>query len=125
MLDFFVDYILPAGYNTSALTSIIACQMSIRLEVHQLEGLDDRRRVFNRHVDLYRMGNGYVSNFYYEGQLYSSDPQPTMKEALGQLVGRLHPFGFKALRSRLNFERQRYLAEREPWVDYPDATQTG
>lgn len=97
----------------------------MRLEVHQLEGLDDRRRVFNRHVDLYRMENGYVANFYYEGQLYSSDPQPTMKEALGQLVGRLHPSGFKALRSRLNFQEQRYLAEREPWVDYPNATQIG
>lgn len=100
-------------------------QIPMRLEVHQLEGLDDRRRVFNRHVDLHRMENGYVANFYYEGQSYSSDPQPTMKKALGQLVERLHPLGFKALRSRLNFQGRRYLAEREPWVDYPnDATQT-
>ena len=96
--------------------------MVMRLETHQLEGLDDRSRVFNRHVDLTRMENGYVANFYYEGQLYLSDPQPTMKEALHQLVRRLHPLGFKGLRSRLNFRGQRYLAEREPWVNYQNAT---
>lgn len=94
----------------------------MRIETHQLEGLDDRRRVFNRHAEIGRTEDGYVASFYYEGQFFSSDSIRTIKEAMGQLVLRLQQSGFSRLRSRLNFRGQRYLAEREPWVDYGDAS---
>jgi hypothetical protein len=94
----------------------------MRIETHQLEGLDDRRRVFNRHVEIRRTEEGYTANFYYEGRFFSSDSHPTIKEAMGRLIQRLQQSGFSRLRSRLNFRGQRYLAEREPWVDYGDAS---
>ncbi len=94
--------------------------ISKRIEAHQLEGLDNRKRVFNRHVDLRRSEKRYVSTFHYEGQSFSSKPQPTIKEALADLIQRLHQSGFSQLRSRINFRGKRYLAEREPWTSYND-----
>ena len=89
-----------------------------RLETHQLEGFDSRRRFFNRHVDLRRTETGYVSTFYYEGQFFSSDPKRTMKEAMEHLIQHLLRSGFSKLRSRLNFRGKRYLVEREPWINH-------
>lgn len=89
-----------------------------RIEIHQLEGLDTRRRVFNRNVEITRTDSGYVGTIPYEGETYSSDPRPTIKEALNDLVQRLVGKGFSELRSRVNFRGKRYLAEREPWVQY-------
>ncbi len=91
-----------------------------RIEGHQLEGLDDRSRVFNRTADLNRTENQYTASFAYEGQFHSSDSRPTIKEAIHFLVRRLHKLGFSKLRSRLNFRGKRYLAEREPWIEYSD-----
>ncbi len=93
----------------------------MRLEIHQIEGQDDRTRVFNRHADLERTEDGYTASFYYEGHFYSSTPQRTIKESLSQLIQRLQQLGFCKLRSRLNFRGKRYLAEREPWTHYEDA----
>ena len=89
-----------------------------RIEIHQLEGQDRRKRVFNRHVEIHRMENRYVSSFQYEGKSYWSDSQPIIKAALDHLVQKLHQAGFSQLRSRLNFRGKRYLAEREPWTNY-------
>ena len=101
---------------------MINLQPSRRIEIHQLEGLDTRNRVFNRNVNLVREEGRYISTFSYEGSLLSSGSQPTIKEALGDLVRKLHQAGFKQLQSRLNFRGKRYFAESEPWVIYDDKT---
>ena len=90
----------------------------MRLETHQLEGQDERLRMFNRHVDLERTHEGYVATLYYEGKFFTSAPHSTIKESLLNLIQQLHVSGFSNLRSRLNFRGKRYLAEREPWMDY-------
>ena len=92
-----------------------------RIERYQLEGQDPALRVFNRLVEINRGENGYTSLFSYEGTTYSSTPKKTIKEALFTLVESLQHTGFGRLRSRLNFRGKRYLAEREPWTDYPDS----
>ena len=97
----------------------------MRLEIHQLEGQDTRRRVFNRHVDIERAHNSYTAAFYYEGTFYSSDPQRTIKESLSQLIRNLQQKGYCKLCTRLNFRGRRYFAEQEPWIHYEDVAQNG
>jgi len=41
-------------------------------------------------------------------------------EALRALVAKLQQVGFSRLRTRMNFRGNRYYAEKEPWIDYPD-----
>jgi len=90
------------------------------VERHQIEGQDERRRVFNRLVDIQRTEKGYSATFYYEGLTFDTDASRTVEETLGRLITKLRKAGFSNLRSRLNFRGQRYLAEREPWVNYPE-----
>lgn len=90
------------------------------IEIHQLEGQDDRDRVFNRRIEVARVEKGYRGAFHYEGITVETEPKRTISDCLVDLVGRLQQLGFHRLRSRVNFRGQRYLAEREPWVDYPD-----
>ena len=90
------------------------------MERHQIEGLDERRRVFNRMADVARTEKGYAASFHYEGLTFESSTFRTIEETMQNLVERLQAAGFRNLRRRLNFRGQRYLAEREPWVDYPD-----
>jgi hypothetical protein len=90
------------------------------IEIHQLEGQDDRDRVFNRRVEVARAEKGYRGVFHYEGVTVETEPRRTINDCLVDLVGRLQQLGFHRLRSRVNFRGPRYLAEREPWVDYPD-----
>lgn len=89
-----------------------------RIEIHQIEGLDDQRRGFNRHAEITRTVEGYVSNFSYEGNFLSGGPKPTIQSAIDDLVRRLLESGFSQLRSRINFRGKRYLAEAEPWINY-------
>jgi len=37
------------------------------------------------------------------------------------VVEKLQQLGFTKMRTRPNFRGQRYLAEKETWVDYPDS----
>jgi hypothetical protein len=90
------------------------------VERHQIEGQDERRRVFNRLVDVQRTEKGYSAIFFYEGLTFETDSSRTVEESLRKLISRLQKAGFSNLRSRLNFRGQRYLAEREPWVAYPE-----
>lgn len=89
-------------------------------ERYQIEGQDERRRVFNRLVDIQRIEKGYKAIFHYEGLTFETEAFRTIEDALRDFVSRLHRAGFSSLRTRLNFRGQRYLAEREPWVNYPE-----
>jgi hypothetical protein len=95
-----------------------------RIEIHQIEGLDEHLRGFNRHVDILRSDEGYLSNFSYEGTFLSGGPKSTIRESLNDLVRRLRESGYSRLRSRINFRGKRYLAEAEPWVNYDYAEET-
>jgi len=90
------------------------------VERHQIEGQDERQRVFNRLVDVQRTEKGYLAIFFYEGLTFETDPSRTVEESLGKLISKLQKASFSNLRSRLNFRGKRYLAEREPWVTYSE-----
>ena len=90
------------------------------VERHQVEGQDERRRVFNRLVDIVRIEKGYTAFFHYEGLNFETSSFRTIDETIRELVSRMHKSGFSNIRTRLNFKGQRYLAEREPWVTFSD-----
>lgn len=90
------------------------------VERHQIEGQDERQRVFNRLVDIQRVEKGYTAIFHYEGLTFETGSARTVEETLRDLISRLQKAGFSKLRTRLNFRGPRYLAEREPWVNYSD-----
>jgi len=92
----------------------------VRVEIHQVEGFDSNRRSFNRNAEIIRSGKGYYAAINYEGLEVQGMIFPTIEGAMRDLVSNLQVKGFSKLRSRVNFKRQKYLAEREPWIDYPD-----
>jgi len=96
----------------------------LRIEIHQLEGFDRRDKSFNRNVEIWRTGHGYVAYFQYEGLDLQSPPCLRPADALHALVERLSRHGISRIRTRLNFKGNRYMAERLPWVDYAAPGQT-
>jgi len=56
----------------------------------------------------------------YEAVSAETSSHPTVAEALRALVAKLQQVGFSRLRTRMNFRGNRYYAEKEPWIDYPD-----
>ena len=92
----------------------------MRVEIHQVEGFDPNPRSFNRNAEVSRSGKGYYAAINYEGLQTQGQIFPTIEGAMRDLILNLQAKGFSRLRSRVNFKGQRYLAEREPWVDYPD-----
>lgn len=90
------------------------------VEKHQVEGTDPSDRSFNRMVPVKRVDRGYTANVMYEALVTESGVHPTVGGAIRDVVGRLRDLGFTQLRTRLNFKGQKYLAEKESWVDHPD-----
>jgi hypothetical protein len=93
----------------------------MRVEIHQVEGFDPNHRSFNRNAEIIRSGKGYYAAINYEGLQVQGMIFNTIEGAMRDLISSLQAKGFSRLRSRVNFKGQRYLAEREPWVDYSDA----
>jgi len=92
----------------------------MRVEIHQVEGFDPGHRSFNRNAEVIRSGKGYYAAMNYEGQQVQGMVFNTIEKAMLDLISNLQAKSFTRLRSRVNFKGQRYLAEREPWVDYAD-----
>ena len=92
----------------------------MRVEIHQVEGFDPNRRSFNRNAEIIRSGKGYYATLNYEGLEVQGTIFPTIEGAVRDLISNLQAKNFLRLRTRVNFKGQRYLAEREPWIDYPD-----
>lgn len=90
------------------------------IEIHQVEGFDPQRRSFNRNAEIHRSESGLFGRFHYEGLKVETGTHFEVHLVMADLVERLHHVGFAQLRSRLNFKGARYLAERQPWIDYPD-----
>ncbi len=94
------------------------------IEIHQLEGFDPQGRSFNRNVEVYRSDKGFSTRFQYEGVSAESASFVTISEAMADLVRIIQLKGFRKLRTRVNFKGKRYLAERQPWMDYPEPQET-
>lgn len=90
------------------------------VEKHQLAGLDERARGFNRLVELERREGGYRASLRYETAIVVSEDVETKATALHELIGRLQAKGYTQLRSRLSFNGGNYLGSQEPWTEYPD-----
>lgn len=90
------------------------------VEKHQIEGTDPSSRSFNRSIMVKRVDRGYSAKVTYEALETESDTHPSPSQAIKKVVDRLRDFGFLNMRTRLNFKGQKYLAERETWIDYSD-----
>lgn len=87
---------------------------------HQLAGLDERERGFNRPVDIERGPDGWRASLRYETALISSDPVAAQTEALPALVALLQRRGYRQLKSQLSFQGGSYQGSRHEWIEYPD-----
>ncbi len=90
------------------------------VEKHQLEGTDPSDRYFNRLMPVKRVDRGYSTSIMYEALIVESDIHRTVQAAITDVVTKLQEHGFTKIRTRVNFKGQRYLAEKESWIDYPD-----
>ena len=90
------------------------------IERHQLEGTDPSDRYFNRSLSVNRTAQGYAASVMYEALTVTGQTKPTIGAAVAGVVEKLQGLGFTRMRTRPNFKGQRYLAEKETWVDYPD-----
>jgi hypothetical protein len=90
------------------------------VERHQLEGIDPDGRYFNRTVFVNRTAQGYTGTITYEAVTVTGSAQPTIAAAVARVVEKLQQLGFTRIRTRPNFRGQRYLAEKETWVEHPD-----
>ena len=90
------------------------------VEKHQLEGTDPSDRYFNRLVPIKRVDRGYTASVMYEALTVESETHRTIQNAVNEVVDKLRELGFSRIRTRVNFKGQRYLAEKETWIDYPD-----
>lgn len=90
------------------------------IEKHQLEGTDPSDRYFNRLIPVKRVEKGYSASVMYEALTLNSQVHRTPQDAITDLIGQLRQLGFSKMRTRLNFKGQKYLAEKETWVEYPD-----
>ncbi|MFZ5876232.1 MAG: hypothetical protein ACOYXU_07460 [Nitrospirota bacterium] len=90
------------------------------IEIHQVEGFDPQHRSFNRNAEIHRSEQGLSARFFYEGLRVDTGTFFEVDQVMHDLAERLRQVGFTMLRSRVNFRGSRYLAERQPWIDYPD-----
>ncbi|NKB81932.1 MAG: hypothetical protein GKS05_08610 [Nitrospirales bacterium] len=91
------------------------------VEKHQLEGMDPSDRYFNRTIEVKRVDKGYTANTMYESLETESGTHSTVSLAIDEIVDTLRTMGFENMRTRINFKGQRYLAEKETWIDYPNS----
>jgi hypothetical protein len=90
------------------------------VEKHQVAGLDEKERGFNRQIDVEQIEGGYRAVLRYEQTLVETATCDTAVHAVDELVRVLRDRGYTQLRSRLNFKGAAYLGTQEPWIEYPD-----
>lgn len=93
------------------------------VEKHQLAGVDERERGFNRPVEIDRVEDGYRASLRYETTLILTDPCTTQAAALAEVIKSLHGRGYTQLRSQLSFAAGTYRGSQEPWVEHPGPEQ--
>ena len=77
-------------------------------------------RRLRRSILVNRVAQGYAGSVMYEALTVTGQTRPTIGAAVASVVEKLQEFGFTRIRTRPNFKGQRYLAEKETWVDYTD-----
>ncbi|MBX3237065.1 MAG: hypothetical protein KF814_13025 [Nitrospiraceae bacterium] len=87
---------------------------------HQLAGLDEQARGFNRPVEFLASPSGFQAVLRYEQRRVVSSAAATATEALGLLIASLQTEGYRQLRSQQSFRNGTYLGSQEPWIEYPD-----
>lgn len=90
------------------------------VEKHQVAGLDERERGFNRLLEIGRVEGGYRASLQYEKTVVTTDRCETQAVAVDSLIGLLHRRGYTRLRSRRSFQGSTYLGSQENWIEYPD-----
>lgn len=90
------------------------------IEKHQLAGLDERERGFNRPVECQAGSAGFCAVLRYETTRVAAEHPESSVEALKELVQVLHRQGYRQLRSQLSVKNGVYLGSQEPWIEYPD-----
>ncbi|WP_447980582.1 hypothetical protein [Candidatus Nitrospira bockiana] len=90
------------------------------IEQHQVAGLDERERGFNRQMNVEQVGDRVRAVLRYEKTLVETRPCGSTAEALEELIRMLRERGYRQLRSRLNFRAGAYLGSREAWIEYSD-----
>ena len=90
------------------------------VEKHQLAGLDERARGFNRTVEVHRIERMYRAVLKYEADQIAAEGDVSGQAAIEALIRQLHAGGFTQLRSQLSFRGADYMGSREPWIEYPD-----
>jgi len=90
------------------------------VEKHQVAGLDERSRGFNRLVEVEQREGAYCASLRYESTVVVGEGGDTTAAALRELIGLLQARGYTQLRSRLSFNGTLYLGSQEPWIEYPD-----
>ncbi len=94
------------------------------VERHQIEGNDPSDRYFSRSIPVSRTGNGYTAKVMYEALTVEGQTHSTIGVAVKSVVDKLNALGFRRMRTRPNFKGRRYLAEKETWIEYPDANRS-
>ena len=95
------------------------------LEKHEIAGLDERARGFNRMVGVERADGRLRAFLRYEVLHLETDGGQTVGDTVRRLVALLHARGFTQLRTRVSFRGGTYLGSQEPWVEYPDPESSG
>lgn len=90
------------------------------IEKHQLAGVDERDRGFNRLVEIEPVEQRCRALLRYEAMTVVTVPCETQAEALSQLIVMLQGQGYTQLRSRLSFQGDTYLGSQRDWIEYPD-----
>lgn len=95
------------------------------VEKHQLAGLDERERGFNRLVEVEEAAEGCRAVLRYEAVRVETGPASGAPAAIEALARLLHEKGYRQLRSRPSFRGDLYLGSQEPWVEYADPREGG
>lgn len=91
------------------------------IERHQLEGNDPSDRYFSRSILINHIPQGYQATVMYEALTVEGHAQPTIAGTVTSVIDQLRTLGFRRMRTRTNFKGRRYLAEKETWIEHPDA----
>ncbi len=89
-------------------------------EKHQLAGVDERERGFNRLVEIARDPAGCSAHFRYEAVVVTTTALDSESAALAAMISLLQQRGYTQLRSRLSFKGTVYFGSQEEWIEYPD-----
>ena len=95
-------------------------QESSPKNIHQLSGVDDRKRGFSRQVEVSSNQGLLYAVLLYEKLKVAGEPCVDENGALQELIHRLQDQGYTQLRTQLIFRGTKYLGNQEMWVDYPD-----